>query len=66
MHLDPVLKAGQAIQQNRTGAIIGRHFEAGDAAAEHGSEQPGDFEGLSAPVKVGDTGVTVVIANEVR
>ncbi|HEX9687368.1 MAG TPA: c-type cytochrome biogenesis protein CcmI [Burkholderiales bacterium] len=28
--------------------------------------QPGDFEGLSAPVKVGDTGVTVVIANEVR
>ena len=28
--------------------------------------QPGDLEGLSAPVKVGDTGVTVVIANEVR
>jgi cytochrome c-type biogenesis protein CcmH len=28
--------------------------------------QPGDFEGLSAPVKVGDTGVTVVITNEIR
>jgi len=28
--------------------------------------RPGDFEGLSAPVKVGATGVTVVIANEVR
>lgn len=28
--------------------------------------QPGDFEGLSAPVKVGDTGVNVVIANEIR
>jgi len=28
--------------------------------------QPGDFEGLSAPVNVGATGVTVVIGNEVR
>ena len=28
--------------------------------------QPGDLEGLSAPVKVGDTGVTVVIGTEVR
>jgi cytochrome c-type biogenesis protein CcmH len=28
--------------------------------------QPGDYEGLSAPVKVGATGVTVVIANEIR
>ena len=28
--------------------------------------QPGDYEGLSAPVKVGDTAVTVVIATEVR
>jgi len=28
--------------------------------------QPGDFEGLSTPVKVGDTGVVVVIGTEVR
>jgi cytochrome c-type biogenesis protein CcmH len=28
--------------------------------------QPGDFEGLSAPVKVGATGVNVVIGSEVR
>ena len=28
--------------------------------------QPGDLEGLSAPVKVGDTGVTVVIGTEIR
>ncbi len=28
--------------------------------------QPGDLEGLSAPVKVGDTGVSVVIGTEVR
>jgi cytochrome c-type biogenesis protein CcmH len=28
--------------------------------------QPGDLEGLSAPVKVGDTGVTVVISAEIR
>jgi cytochrome c-type biogenesis protein CcmH len=28
--------------------------------------QPGDFEGLSAPVKVGDTGVIVVIGTEIR
>jgi cytochrome c-type biogenesis protein CcmH len=28
--------------------------------------QPGDFWGLTAPVKVGATGVTVVIGNEVR
>ena len=28
--------------------------------------QPGDYEGLSAPVKVGDSGVIVLIANEVR
>jgi cytochrome c-type biogenesis protein CcmH len=28
--------------------------------------QPGDFEGLSAPVNVGATGVTVVIGNEIR
>ena len=28
--------------------------------------QPGDFEGLSAPVKVCDTGVVIVIANEIR
>lgn len=28
--------------------------------------QPGDFEGLSAPVEVGATGVVVVISNEVR
>jgi cytochrome c-type biogenesis protein CcmH len=28
--------------------------------------QPGDFDGLSAPVKVGDTGVTVVIEREIR
>ncbi len=28
--------------------------------------QPGDFEGLSAPVKVGDTGISVVIGTEVR
>jgi cytochrome c-type biogenesis protein CcmH len=28
--------------------------------------QPGDLEGLSAPTKVGDTGVTVVIGTEVR
>jgi cytochrome c-type biogenesis protein CcmH len=28
--------------------------------------QPGDFEGLSAPVKVGDAGVTVVISTENR
>jgi cytochrome c-type biogenesis protein CcmH len=28
--------------------------------------QPGDFEGLSAPVNVGATGVNVVIATEIR
>jgi cytochrome c-type biogenesis protein CcmH len=28
--------------------------------------QPGDFEGVSAPVNVGATGVTVVIATEIR
>jgi cytochrome c-type biogenesis protein CcmH len=28
--------------------------------------QPGDFEGLSAPISVGATGIVVVIANEVR
>jgi hypothetical protein len=28
--------------------------------------QPGDFEGLSPPVKVGETGVNVVIGSEVR
>jgi cytochrome c-type biogenesis protein CcmH len=28
--------------------------------------QPGDLEGLSAPVKVGDTGVIVVIGTEIR
>jgi cytochrome c-type biogenesis protein CcmH len=28
--------------------------------------QPGDFEGLSTPVKVGETGVTVVISAEIR
>jgi cytochrome c-type biogenesis protein CcmH len=28
--------------------------------------QPGDFEGLSAPVSVGATGVNVVIGNEIR
>jgi cytochrome c-type biogenesis protein CcmH len=28
--------------------------------------QPGDFEGLSAPVTVGATGVVVLIANEIR
>lgn len=28
--------------------------------------QPGDLEGFSAPVKVGDTGVTVVIGTEIR
>jgi hypothetical protein len=28
--------------------------------------QPGDFEGLSAPVTVGNTGVVVTIANEIR
>jgi cytochrome c-type biogenesis protein CcmH len=28
--------------------------------------QPGDLEGLSAPVKAGDTGVTVVIGTEIR
>jgi cytochrome c-type biogenesis protein CcmH len=28
--------------------------------------QPGDLEGLSAPVKVGDAGVTVVISTENR
>jgi len=28
--------------------------------------QPGDLEGLSAPAKVGDTGVTVVIGTEIR
>jgi cytochrome c-type biogenesis protein CcmH len=28
--------------------------------------QPGDFEGLTAPVKVGDTSVVVVIGTEVR
>jgi cytochrome c-type biogenesis protein CcmH len=28
--------------------------------------QPGDLEGLSAPAKVGDTGITVVIGTEVR
>ena len=28
--------------------------------------QPGDLEGLSAPVKVGDTGVVVVIGTEIR
>jgi cytochrome c-type biogenesis protein CcmH len=28
--------------------------------------QPGDFEGLSAPVKVGDTGIVVLIATEIR
>ena len=28
--------------------------------------QPGDFEGLSAPVKIGDTGIIVIIANEIR
>jgi cytochrome c-type biogenesis protein CcmH len=28
--------------------------------------QPGDYEGLSSPVKVGDTGVVVLIANEIR
>jgi cytochrome c-type biogenesis protein CcmH len=28
--------------------------------------QPGDFEGLSMPVKVGDSGVVVLISNEIR
>jgi cytochrome c-type biogenesis protein CcmH len=28
--------------------------------------QPGDFEGLSAPVKVGDTGIVVEIGSEIR
>jgi hypothetical protein len=28
VHLDPVVKAGQPIQQHCTGAEIGRHFEA--------------------------------------
>ena len=28
--------------------------------------QPGDYEGLSMPVKVGDTGVVVLISNEIR
>ena len=41
MHFDSVVKAGQPIQQYRTGAEIGRQFEAVDAAAERESEQPG-------------------------
>jgi len=28
--------------------------------------QPGDYEGLSTPVKVGDSGVVVLITNEIR
>jgi cytochrome c-type biogenesis protein CcmH len=28
--------------------------------------QPGDLEGLSAPVKAGDTGITVIIGTEIR
>jgi hypothetical protein len=36
-----VVKAGQPIQQYRTGAEIGRQFDAINAAAARGSEQPG-------------------------
>ena len=41
MHVDSVVKAGQPIQQQRTGAVIGRQFEAVDAAAARGREDPG-------------------------
>ena len=41
VHFDSFGQAGERIQQYRTGAEIGRHFEAVDAAAERGSEQPG-------------------------
>jgi hypothetical protein len=41
VHFDSLVKARQPIQQYRTSAEIGRHFETVDATADCGSEQSG-------------------------
>ena len=41
MYFDPIVKAGQPIQQNCTRAKIGRQFDAVDSASKRRSEHPG-------------------------
>ena len=56
-----VMAAGMKLSDHPRLVVGARVSKSGGA-----TPQPGDLEGLSAPVKVGDTGVTVVIGSEVR
>ena len=55
------MAAGMKLSDHPRVVVGARISKSGSA-----TPQPGDLEGLSAPVKVGDTGVTVVIGTEVR
>jgi cytochrome c-type biogenesis protein CcmH len=55
------MAAGMKLSDHPRVVVGARISKSGNAVP-----QPGDYEGLSAPVKVGATGVTVVIANEIR
>jgi hypothetical protein len=51
VHFDSLVKARQPIQQYRTSAEIGRHFETVDATADCGSEQSGGTGQPSANIE---------------
>jgi cytochrome c-type biogenesis protein CcmH len=55
------MAAGMKLSDHPRVVVGARISKSGSA-----TPQPGDLEGLSAPTKVGDTGVTVVIGTEVR
>jgi len=55
------MSAGMKLSDHPRLVVGARISKSGSAAP-----QPGDLEGLSAPVKAGDTGVSVVIGSEVR
>jgi cytochrome c-type biogenesis protein CcmH len=56
-----VMAAGMKLSDYPRVVVGARISKSGSA-----TPQPGDLEGLSAPVKVGETGVNVVIGSEVR
>jgi cytochrome c-type biogenesis protein CcmH len=55
------MAAGMKLSDHARVVVGARISKSGSA-----TPQPGDLEGLSAPVKVGTTGVTVVIGTEIR
>ena len=61
--LDDTMAMGTGVKlSDHPRLVVGARISKSGSA----TPQPGDFEGLSATVKVGDTGVNVVIGNEVR